>query len=126
MQSELARDQFIRAISTAELRIHTQLAYPRDLAEALELALEREIAVEAAMRGSAIDTSPTNRAAGLGDMASPKPEWLEEITEMMAFLCRLPEAQCSDTEGLVPSPMRGRMLGSCGWLLLVFIIGLEE
>ncbi|RXN35621.1 contactin-associated -like 5 [Labeo rohita] len=41
VQSELARDQFIRALSPAELRIHTQLARPHDLAEALELALER-------------------------------------------------------------------------------------
>ncbi len=63
MKSELARDQFIRALSPAELRIHTQLARPHDLAEALELALEREMAVEATMR-SAVDPSPTIRAAG--------------------------------------------------------------
>lgn len=62
VQSELARDQFIRALSPAELHIHTQLARPFDLAEALELALEREMAVEVAMR-SAVDPSPTVRAA---------------------------------------------------------------
>lgn len=100
VQSELARDQFIRALSPAELRIHTQLARPRDLAEALEWALEREMAVEAAMRGSAMDPSPTIRAAGGGDMASRKPEWLEEITEMIRGL-ELPPArrQVQQTQG---------------------------
>jgi len=43
VQNELARDQFIRAITPRELCIQTQLAYPRNLQEALELALEREI-----------------------------------------------------------------------------------
>lgn len=89
MQSELACDQFIRALSPAELRIHTQLARPRDLAEALELALERVMTVEAAMR-SAVDHCPTIRAAGGGETASPRPEWLEEITEMIRGLALPP------------------------------------
>lgn len=95
VKSELARDQFIRALSPAELRIHTQLARPRDLAEALELALEREMAVEAAMQ-SAVDPSPTIRAAGGGETASPRPEWLEEITEMIrGWRCPQPSGRHS-------------------------------
>lgn len=43
VQSELARDQFIRAITPRELRIQMQLAHPHTLQEALELALEREV-----------------------------------------------------------------------------------
>lgn len=43
VQSELARDQFIWAITPSELRIQTQLAHPCTLQEALELALEREV-----------------------------------------------------------------------------------
>lgn len=104
VQSELARDQFIRAHSPAELCIHTQLARPRDLAEALELALEREMAVESAIRKSALDPSPTIRATGGGETASPKPEWLDEITEMIRGLA-------------LPSPRRQtqtRLCWGCG------------
>lgn len=43
VQNELAREQFIQAITPRELSIQTQQAHPCILHEALWLALEREI-----------------------------------------------------------------------------------
>ncbi|KAG7496361.1 hypothetical protein JOB18_017623 [Solea senegalensis] len=43
VQRELARDQFLQALSPKELRVHTLLARPTTLNEALELAVEREM-----------------------------------------------------------------------------------
>lgn len=43
VQVELARDQFLQALNPAELRIHTLLARPTTMNEALELAVEREM-----------------------------------------------------------------------------------
>lgn len=43
VQAELARDQFLQALSPKELRMQTQLARPATLSAALELALEREM-----------------------------------------------------------------------------------
>ena len=42
VQSELARDQFIRALSPTELRVQVQLQHPQTLQVALEMAVERE------------------------------------------------------------------------------------
>lgn len=42
LQSKLAHDQFIQALSATELHTQTQLAHPESLQKALELALERE------------------------------------------------------------------------------------
>ena len=41
VQSKLAQDHFIMALFSTELHAHTELAYPRDLQEVLEKALER-------------------------------------------------------------------------------------
>ena len=43
VQSELARDHFLQALSPTDLRIQTQLAHPKTLQEVLEMALEREL-----------------------------------------------------------------------------------
>lgn len=105
VQSELARDQFIRALSPPELRIHTQLARPLNLSEALELALEREMVVEAAKQGSVMDPFPPVRAVEGSGGATSKPEWVEEITEMIRGL-------------MVPPPRRqqtqNRICWGCG------------
>ncbi|KAJ8358230.1 hypothetical protein AAFF_G00021420 [Aldrovandia affinis] len=42
VQSELARDQFIRALTPADLRAQVQLQHPRTLQAAFEMAVERE------------------------------------------------------------------------------------
>lgn len=44
VQSELARDRFMQALSPPELRVEVQLTHPRSLQEALERASEREMA----------------------------------------------------------------------------------
>ncbi|CAI5661042.1 unnamed protein product [Oreochromis niloticus] len=54
VQAELARDQFLQALSPKELRMQTQLARPATLSAALELALEREML--AGSSGGADDT----------------------------------------------------------------------
>ena len=43
VQSELARDQFIRALSPTELRVQVQLQHPQTLQAAFEMAVEWEI-----------------------------------------------------------------------------------
>lgn len=65
VQSELARDQFIQAITPRELRIQTQLAHPRSLQEALELALKREIVGAGSAESSLRESSPVVRSSGL-------------------------------------------------------------
>ncbi|CAI5669096.1 unnamed protein product [Oreochromis niloticus] len=54
VQAELARDQFLQALSPKELRMQTQLARPATLSAALELVLEREML--AGSSGGADDT----------------------------------------------------------------------
>lgn len=43
VQRELARDQFLQALSPKELQVHMLLARPATMKEALELAVEREM-----------------------------------------------------------------------------------
>ena len=53
VQSELARDQFIRALLPLELRVQVQLQHPISLQSALEMAVEREIVCGArSLRGA--------------------------------------------------------------------------
>lgn len=78
VQGELARDQFIRALSPRELRVQTQLAHPRTLQQALELALERE-----AVGVAAVDTSPVVRSLGQEGPGEVKPAWVAELTELI-------------------------------------------
>ncbi|KAK7896492.1 hypothetical protein WMY93_021817 [Mugilogobius chulae] len=77
IQSELARDQFIRALTPRELRAQTQLAHPRTLQEALELALERETV------GAAAENSPVVRNAVQECPNQDKPAWVAELTELI-------------------------------------------
>ncbi|KAL7841976.1 hypothetical protein SRHO_G00236650 [Serrasalmus rhombeus] len=75
VQSELARDQFIRAITPSELRMQTQLAHPR-------LALERE-AVGAAAESYHVGAAPAVRAVVQVRPGREKPEWAAELTELI-------------------------------------------
>lgn len=81
VQNELARDQFIRAITPRELCIQTQLAHPRNLQEALELALEREIVGETARND--IGGNPVVRTVAQEVPDQAKPAWAEELTELI-------------------------------------------
>lgn len=82
VQSELARDQFVRAIAPRELRIQTQLAHPDTLQEALELALEREI-IGGATGGDNTDSRPTVRTAVEVGPSREEPAWAAELTELI-------------------------------------------
>lgn len=79
VQNELARDQFIRALLPKELRVQTQLAHPRSLQEALELAAEREAVGAAA--GSY--NEPIARAVVHDSPSQEKPIWAAELTELI-------------------------------------------
>lgn len=82
VQSDLARDQFIRAITPRELLIQTQLAHPCTLQEALELALERE-AVGAAAENDHNGAGPVVRAVVKESPGQEKPAWAAELTELI-------------------------------------------
>lgn len=83
VQSELARDQFIRALSPTELRVQVQLEHPRSLQGALELAVEREIVWGVSGEGRRCEASPTARAAMGVDVAPDRPAWAAEVTELL-------------------------------------------
>lgn len=82
IQSELARDQFIRALIPADLRVQTQLAHPRTLQEALEFALEREL-VWTGASGAQESCTPTVRSVADSAPVVEKPAWVEELTELV-------------------------------------------
>lgn len=81
VQGELARDQFVQAITPRELRVQTQLAHPRTLQEALELALEREI-VGAGTSESGLK-GPVVRNAVESGPDGGRPAWVDEMTELI-------------------------------------------
>ena len=83
VQSELARDQFIRALSPSELRVQVQLQHPQTLQAALEMAAEREI-VWGVTAGDGIKPGPLAVRAAVGDPAAgEKPAWAAEMTELI-------------------------------------------
>lgn len=96
VQNELARDQFIRALSPRELRVQTQLAHPSSLQEALELAVERE-AVGAAAESY---QEPVARALMHSGPSQETPVWAAELTELLRAVS-LHQTRNS------PSPRRG-------------------
>ena len=63
VQSELARDRFMQALSPPELRVEVQLTHPQSLSEALERASERETARAYVMMPTPEHNSPHVRAA---------------------------------------------------------------
>lgn len=82
VQSELARDQFIRAITPSQLRIQTQLAHPCTLQEALEMAMERE-AVGAAAASDLAGGHHVVRTVMPEGPDHEKPAWAVELTELI-------------------------------------------
>lgn len=89
VQNELARDQFIRAVTPRELRIQTQLAHPRSLQEALEMAVERE-AVGAAAASDLVESGPVARAMVPEVPVQEKPAWAAELTELVRAMSLQP------------------------------------
>ncbi|MGH0190649.1 UNVERIFIED_CONTAM: hypothetical protein FKN15_048729 [Acipenser sinensis] len=65
VQEELARDQFVEAIGTGELRAQVRLLRPHSLWEAVELAYEREVVWATERREPAGRGPPRVRAAQL-------------------------------------------------------------
>lgn len=83
VQSELARDQFIQAITPREMHIQTQLAHPRSLQEAFKLALKREIVGAGSAESSLRESSPVVRTAVDCGPAEERPAWVAEVTELI-------------------------------------------
>ncbi|XP_077941620.1 uncharacterized protein LOC144385336 [Gasterosteus aculeatus] len=107
VQTELARDQFVRALSPSDLRAHTQLARPQTLTDALEYALEREMVMSAAQH----DASPMVRA--VGETMSERPLWVDEVTEMIRGLA-MPPARRQQTQAPVRPQQQPRLCWGCG------------
>ncbi|KAJ8417422.1 hypothetical protein AAFF_G00286490 [Aldrovandia affinis] len=83
VQSELARDQFIRALTPADLRAQVQLHHPRTLQAALEMAVEREMVWAGTAGSSQQGSSPAVRAAVGCPPGEERPAWAAEITELL-------------------------------------------
>lgn len=80
VQSELARDRFMQALSPPELRVEVQLTHPRSLQEALERASERETVRAYITMPTLEHNSPQVRAAA---EVPQKPAWAAELTELV-------------------------------------------
>lgn len=109
VQTELARDQFIRALSPSDLRVHTQLARPQTLTDALEYAMEREMIVGAARH----DASPVVRAAEECQPTAQRPPWVDEVTQMIRGLA-LPPNQHQQARQRSRPPTQPRLCWGCG------------
>ncbi|KAJ8358108.1 hypothetical protein AAFF_G00032830 [Aldrovandia affinis] len=83
VQSELARDQFIRALTPADLRAQVQLHHPRTLQAAFEMAVEREMVWAGTAGSSQQGSSPAVRAAVGCPPGEERPAWAAEITELL-------------------------------------------
>ncbi|XP_034073597.1 golgin subfamily A member 3-like isoform X2 [Gymnodraco acuticeps] len=82
VQSELARDQFIRALLPADLRVGVQLQHPQSLQAALEMAVEREIVWSVAARSNGRPVPLAVRSCRVEE----KPVWVTEMTESVNVL----------------------------------------
>ncbi|XP_010793873.1 uncharacterized protein [Notothenia coriiceps] len=82
VQSELARDQFIRALLPADLRVGVQLQHQQSLQVALEMAVEREIVWSVAARSSGGPVPPAVRSC----REEEKPVWVTKVTESVPVL----------------------------------------
>ena len=107
VQSELARDQFIRALAPAELRVQVQLLHPQTLQSALEMAVERENVWGMAGDGGACQNKspPAVRAAEGSHLMQEKPAWVSEVTELLRAVL------LQTTRRLRPGP---RVCWGCG------------
>ncbi|XP_029601952.1 uncharacterized protein LOC115186468, partial [Salmo trutta] len=78
VQDELARDSFIRALSSTELGKHVQMADPPSLRAAVEIARKRELIWGEGVRVE-VASQPEVRAAVAGVPGVTKPEWADEL-----------------------------------------------
>ncbi|XP_029595362.1 uncharacterized protein LOC115178352 [Salmo trutta] len=78
VQDELARDSFIRALSSTELGKHVQMADPPSLRAAVEIARKRELIWGEGVRVE-VASQPEVRAAVAGVPGVMKPEWADEL-----------------------------------------------
>lgn len=83
VQSELARDQFIRALFPTELRVQVQLQHPQTLQAALEMAVERENVWGVAGASCQEKNSPAVRAAVGSPPLEERPAWVDEVTGLL-------------------------------------------
>ena len=83
VQSELARDQFIRALVPTELRVQVQLQHPQTLQAALEMAVERENVWGMAAGSSPREGTYAARAAVGSPAEEERPAWVAEMTELL-------------------------------------------
>lgn len=91
VQGELARDQFIQALTPVELRRQTQLAHPRTLQDALEMALEREIIWGTCIPDERQQNTVSVRSTDVGEGLSERPAWVSEITELIRAVTLQPD-----------------------------------
>lgn len=88
IQCELARDQFVQALTPDKLRLHVQFTHPANLGEALDLAIERETAVCAAKQS----TPATVTVAAVTEVPDQRPAWVDELVRAVrAPAARPPE-----------------------------------
>ena len=80
IQGELGRDRFIMALSPPELHAQTQLACPRSLQEALDVALRHEF-IWGEATGEKLEALLVIRAAEPCLESGDKPLWATEITK---------------------------------------------
>lgn len=106
IQSELARDHFLKALLLADLRVQTLLAHPKFLLEALELATGREMLCAGAS-GAAVNNTPEVRATCVDDPNTAEPAWVGELTQLVRAL--------TVREKQRPRP-RQRLCWGCGQL----------
>ena len=106
VQTELARDQFIGALSPSDLRVHTQLARPQTLTDTLEYALEREMVMGATQH----DAPPMVRA--VGETTAERPLWVDEVTKMIRGLA-IPPARRQQTQAPVRPQQQPRLCWGC-------------
>ncbi|KAF7654945.1 hypothetical protein LDENG_00063000 [Lucifuga dentata] len=83
MQSELARDQFIRALLPTELRVQVQLQHLQSLQAALEMVVERENVWGVAAEINTKEVSPAVRAAARSSSEEERVAWVAEVTELI-------------------------------------------
>lgn len=101
IQSELARDHFLQALSPSDLRIQTLLAHPKSLQEALDVATEREL-LGAPMVKDAVPVNMTN----VSQTNSPETSELSELIQLVRA-ATLEKKQR-------PRPRRQLICWSCG------------
>ena len=91
VQSELARDQFVRALRPADLRVEVQLQHPQSLQAALEMAVEREKVWSGAARSNGGPAAPAVRSC----REEEKPAWVTEMTELIRAVSLQPTSRPS-------------------------------